>query len=67
MAVAALAPCLSAPVWEEVIYRAFLLHVLSQRLPIGAAILVSSLLFAGAIGCKLVFVPARVLGSCTSV
>jgi membrane protease YdiL (CAAX protease family) len=50
MAVAALAPCASAPWWEEVVYRGFLLPALAcgpWRLPLySAAVPVSALLFA---------------------
>lgn len=44
--VGALAPCLTAPVWEEVLYRALLLPWLSSFLPMRAAVPTSALLFA---------------------
>lgn len=44
--VGALAPCLSAPYWEELLYRGFCLPFLHQLLPLPAALLLSSLLFA---------------------
>ncbi|PFH31460.1 CAAX amino terminal protease family protein [Besnoitia besnoiti] len=44
--VGALAPCLSAPWWEELLYRGFCLPLFSQVMPLKAAAVLSSLLFA---------------------
>jgi len=46
MAVGALAPCVSAPWWEEVLYRGFILPGLSLFFPQANAISLSALLFA---------------------
>lgn len=46
MAVGSIGPCVSAPVFEEVLYRGFLLPALTCFLPMWAAIPVSSVLFA---------------------
>lgn len=46
MAVGSIGPCVSAPVFEEVLYRGFLLPALACFLPMWAAIPVSSVLFA---------------------
>lgn len=45
LALGALAPCVSAPVFEEVLYRAFLLTALSAYLPVGLALPLQGLLF----------------------
>ncbi len=37
-----------APIWEEAIFRGFLLPSLTRYMPVGAAVLVSALGFAGA-------------------
>ncbi|KFG57673.1 CAAX amino terminal protease family protein [Toxoplasma gondii RUB] len=44
--VGALAPCLSAPGWEELLYRGFCLPLFSQVMPLSLAAVLSSLLFA---------------------
>ncbi|CBZ56241.1 Homology to unknown gene, related [Neospora caninum Liverpool] len=44
--VGALAPCLSAPWWEELLYRGFCLPLFSQVMVLPAAATLSSLLFA---------------------
>lgn len=46
MAVGCVGPCITAPVFEEVLYRGFLLPALACYLPMWAAIPVSSVLFA---------------------
>ena len=46
MGVGAIAPCISAPWWEEVLYRGFLLPSLSLWMPINLAIPLSAVLFA---------------------
>lgn len=46
MAVGSIGPCVSAPVFEEVLYRGFLLPALACFLPMWAAIPASSVLFA---------------------
>ena len=43
---AAAAPCISAPIWEEALYRGFCLPLLSRYLSVPAAVCLSSLLFA---------------------
>jgi membrane protease YdiL (CAAX protease family) len=45
MAVAALAPCVSAPWWEEVLYRGFLLPTLTLFMPITVSVPLSGILF----------------------
>jgi len=45
MAVASLAPCVSAPWWEEVLYRGFLLPTLSLWLPLPVSVPLSGVLF----------------------
>jgi uncharacterized protein len=45
MAVASLGPCVSAPVWEEVLYRGFLLPALSLWMPLRFSVPLSGLLF----------------------
>lgn len=46
LAVAAAAPCGSAPFWEEVIYRGFCLPLLARALNLRAAVAASSFLFS---------------------
>lgn len=46
MAIGSIGPCLSAPIFEEVLYRGFLLPALACFLPMWAAIPTSSVLFA---------------------
>lgn len=46
MAIGSVGPCVSAPVFEEVLYRGFLLPALACYLPMWAAIPASSVLFA---------------------
>lgn len=46
MAIGSIGPCVSAPVFEEVLYRGFLLPALACFLPMWAAIPTSSVLFA---------------------
>lgn len=46
MAIGSIGPCVSAPVFEEVLYRGFLLPALACFLPMWAAIPMSSVLFA---------------------
>jgi uncharacterized protein len=46
MAIGSIGPCISAPVFEEVLYRGFLLPALGCFLPMWAAIPASSVLFA---------------------
>lgn len=46
MAIGSIGPCVSAPVFEEVLYRGFLLPALACFLPMRAAIPASSVLFA---------------------
>lgn len=46
MAIGSIGPCVSAPVFEEVLYRGFLLPALACFLPMWAAIPASSVLFA---------------------
>ncbi len=46
MAIGSIGPCVSAPVFEEVLYRGFLLPALGCFLPMWAAIPASSVLFA---------------------
>jgi membrane protease YdiL (CAAX protease family) len=41
-----IAPCLSAPWWEEVLYRGFLFPALSQFMPVWASVLVSGVIFS---------------------
>ena len=45
VALGALAPCLSAPIFEEVLYRAFLLTALSAYLPVRLAVPLQGLVF----------------------
>jgi membrane protease YdiL (CAAX protease family) len=45
MAVASLAPCVSAPLWEEVLYRGFLLPTLGAFFPLPLSLPLSGLLF----------------------
>lgn len=46
MAIGSIGPCASAPIFEEVLYRGFLLPALACFLPMWAAIPMSSVLFA---------------------
>ncbi|CAM9421690.1 unnamed protein product [Ectocarpus sp. 6 AP-2014] len=46
MAVGSIAPCMTAPWWEEVLYRGFLLPALTLYLPLKAALPAGSFLFA---------------------
>lgn len=46
MAIGSIGPCVTAPVFEEVLYRGFLLPALSCYFPIWAAVPVSSIVFA---------------------
>ncbi|KAG5175528.1 hypothetical protein JKP88DRAFT_338282 [Tribonema minus] len=46
LAVGSIAPCLSAPWWEEVLYRGFMLPALTLYLPRSMAVPVSAVLFA---------------------
>jgi membrane protease YdiL (CAAX protease family) len=41
-----IAPCLSAPWWEEVLYRGFLLPALSLFMPVWASVFVSGVVFS---------------------
>ncbi|KAK4525332.1 hypothetical protein GAYE_SCF09G3240 [Galdieria yellowstonensis] len=46
MAIGAIGPCITAPVFEEVLYRGYLLPALATMMPIRYAIPLSSVLFA---------------------
>ncbi|EKX32290.1 hypothetical protein GUITHDRAFT_121552 [Guillardia theta CCMP2712] len=46
MAIGAVGPCISAPIFEEVLYRGFLLPALAAMMPLQWAIPTSSILFA---------------------
>jgi membrane protease YdiL (CAAX protease family) len=46
LAVGSIAPCLSAPWWEEVLYRGFMLPALTLYLPRSVAVPASAVLFA---------------------
>ncbi|CAM9502816.1 unnamed protein product [Discosporangium mesarthrocarpum] len=46
MAVGSIAPCVTAPWWEEVLYRGFLLPALTLYLPLALAVPTSAALFA---------------------
>jgi len=46
MAIGSIGPCITAPVFEEVLYRGFLLPALIFYLPISAGLPISSVLFA---------------------
>uniref|UniRef100_A0A0G4I1S3 CAAX prenyl protease 2/Lysostaphin resistance protein A-like domain-containing protein n=1 Tax=Chromera velia CCMP2878 TaxID=1169474 RepID=A0A0G4I1S3_9ALVE len=46
MAVGAVAPCVSAPMWEEVLYRGFALSFFGSFLPTSIAVPITSLLFS---------------------
>jgi membrane protease YdiL (CAAX protease family) len=46
LAVGAIAPCVCAPWWEEVLYRGFMLPALTLFMPTKVAIPVSAVLFA---------------------
>ncbi|CAM9692173.1 unnamed protein product, partial [Phaeothamnion confervicola] len=46
MAVGSIAPCITAPWWEEVLYRGFLLPALTLYMPLPLAVPVGSVLFA---------------------
>lgn len=46
LALACVGPCMTAPVFEEVLYRGFLLPALSRFLPLAPALLVQSAMFA---------------------
>ena len=51
MAVGSIAPCVTAPWWEEVLYRGFLLPALTLYLPIQYALPASAILFAVSFPC----------------
>jgi membrane protease YdiL (CAAX protease family) len=46
MLVGSIAPCVTAPWWEEVLYRGFLLPALTLYLPLHYALPASAVLFA---------------------
>lgn len=46
LATGAIAPCLTAPFWEETVYRGFLLPALAALSPVSTALPASALLFA---------------------
>eukprot|EP00904_Undaria_pinnatifida_P000388 jgi/Undpi1/1034/HiC_scaffold_10.g04498.m1 len=46
MAIGSIAPCFSAPWWEEVLYRGFLLPALTLYIPLKAALPTGSVIFA---------------------
>ncbi len=52
-----------APVWEEAIFRGFLLPSLTRYMPLTAAIVVSALSFAGAHFSMQRFLPLVLLGT----
>lgn len=60
---AAAAPCLSAPIWEELLYRGFCLPLLQRYLSLPAAVAASSLLFAAHHLNKETLLPLWVLGA----
>ena len=52
----------SAPIWEEAIFRGFLLPSLAKWMPVSAAVLLSSLVFAAAHFSLQRFAPLLLLG-----
>ena len=46
LAVGAVAPCLSAPWWEELLYRGFLLPAMAAHIPLSLALPISAFLFS---------------------
>jgi len=61
-AVGYLAPCLSAPWWEEVLYRGFMLPALACVLPFWGAVFASGVLFSIHHMNVTAFIPLAVLG-----
>lgn len=62
MAIGSIAPCMSAPIFEEVLYRGFLLPALTCYFPMWAALPVSSVLFAICHMNPTAMIPLSVLG-----
>ena len=56
------APCLSAPWWEEILYRGFMLPFLCLYLPFWPASLLSALIFAAHHMSATGFIPLTTLG-----
>mmetsp|Transcript_966 Transcript_966/g.1360 ORF Transcript_966/g.1360 Transcript_966/m.1360 type:complete len:389 (-) Transcript_966:96-1262(-) len=62
LATGAIAPCLTAPWWEELAYRGFLLPVLATHFPLAAAIPISAILFSAHHATLTAGLPLAVLG-----
>ena len=62
MATGAIAPCLSAPWWEECVYRGFLLPALAAHTPLNFAIPASAVLFSAHHWTLSAALPLAVLG-----
>jgi membrane protease YdiL (CAAX protease family) len=56
------APCLTAPIWEELLYRGFMLPTLCLFMPFWAAVVVSGLIFSAHHMSVTGFIPLMVLG-----
>lgn len=67
VAINAIGPCISAPIFEEVLYRGYLLPALSMYLPLWASIPISSLVFALPHGSSAGLLPLSVLGMAWSL
>jgi len=63
VALGVLAPCFSAPLFEEVLYRGFLLRALAAYMPIGLAVPVQGMLFSAHHVAPHAFIPLAALGS----
>jgi membrane protease YdiL (CAAX protease family) len=57
-----IAPCLTAPIWEELLYRGFMLPALCLFMPFWAAIVVSGFVFSAHHMSVTGFIPLMVLG-----
>jgi len=57
-----IAPCLSAPIWEELLYRGYMLPALCLFVPFWPAVLVSGILFSVHHMSSTGFIPLWVLG-----
>lgn len=57
-----IAPCLTAPIWEELLYRGFMLPTLCLFMPFWAAVVVSGIIFSAHHMSVTGFIPLMVLG-----
>jgi len=57
-----IAPCISAPWWEEILYRGFMLPALNVLLPLNTSVIISGLIFSAHHLSATGFIPLAMLG-----